>query len=95
MAPFTSNIIVCCIILPEAVFTEMFYVPKTKLCSKLVYRKCLILDVRIITVHQCCYCEQLFDTKEELYEHIEVHSDIERNREEQNQKRKKKQVDKD
>ena len=33
------------------------------------------------TMHQCYYCEQLFDSKEQLYEHVEVHSDIERNKE--------------
>ena len=32
-------------------------------------------------MHQCYYCEQIFDTKEQLYEHVEVHSDIERNKE--------------
>ena len=32
-------------------------------------------------MHQCYYCEQMFDSKEELYDHVEVHSDIERNRE--------------
>ena len=32
-------------------------------------------------MHQCYYCEQLFESKEELYEHVEVHSDIERNKE--------------
>ncbi len=32
-------------------------------------------------MHQCYYCEQLFDSKEELYDHVEVHSDVERNRE--------------
>jgi hypothetical protein len=32
-------------------------------------------------VHQCYYCDQLFDSKEELYNHVEIHSDIERNRE--------------
>jgi len=32
-------------------------------------------------MHQCYYCEQLFNTKEELYNHVEVHSDIERNKE--------------
>ncbi|MGI0057894.1 MAG: hypothetical protein ACREAK_11060 [Nitrosarchaeum sp.] len=30
-------------------------------------------------MHQCYYCEQLFDSKEELYDHVEIHSDIERN----------------
>jgi hypothetical protein len=32
-------------------------------------------------MHQCYYCEQLFDNKEELYNHVDVHSDLERNRE--------------
>jgi hypothetical protein len=32
-------------------------------------------------MHQCYYCEQIFDTKEQLYDHVEVHSDIERNKE--------------
>ncbi len=25
--------------------------------------------------HQCYYCEQFFETKEKLYDHLEVHSD--------------------
>ena len=25
-------------------------------------------------VHQCYICEQIFDSKEKLYEHLEVHS---------------------
>lgn len=24
--------------------------------------------------HQCYYCEQIFDSKEKLYDHLEVHS---------------------
>jgi hypothetical protein len=32
-------------------------------------------------MHQCYYCEQIFDSKEELFDHVEVHSDVERNRE--------------
>jgi hypothetical protein len=32
-------------------------------------------------MHQCYYCEQLFESKEQLYAHVEVHSDIERNKE--------------
>lgn len=32
-------------------------------------------------MHQCCYCEQMFDSEEQLYEHVEIHSDIERNKE--------------
>lgn len=31
--------------------------------------------------NQCYYCEQIFETKERLYEHLEIHSDQERNRE--------------
>ncbi len=40
--------------------------------------------------HQCYYCEQLFDTKEKLYEHLEVHSEAERNRETKNREKKSK-----
>ena len=32
-------------------------------------------------MHQCYYCEQLFDSKEALYDHVDIHSDIERNQE--------------
>ena len=32
-------------------------------------------------MHQCYYCEQIFDSKEDLYQHVEIHSDIERNKE--------------
>ena len=39
-------------------------------------------------MHQCYYCEQLFDSKEQLYDHVEIHSDIERNREIMSQKKK-------
>ncbi|CAD6520800.1 conserved hypothetical protein [metagenome] len=39
-------------------------------------------------MHQCYYCEQIFDTKEALYDHVEIHSDIERNREIMDKKRK-------
>ena len=38
-------------------------------------------------MHQCYYCEQLFESKEELYDHVEVHSDVERNREIMNRKK--------
>jgi len=37
--------------------------------------------MRNLTMHQCYYCEQIFDSKEQLYEHVEVHSDNERNKE--------------
>lgn len=26
-------------------------------------------------IHQCYYCEQIFDSKEDLYEHLEIHAD--------------------
>jgi len=42
-------------------------------------------------MHQCYYCEQLFESKEQLYEHVEVHSDIERNKE-ITEKRKKEKI---
>ena len=32
-------------------------------------------------MHQCYYFEQLFESKEELYENVEFHSDIEINKE--------------
>jgi hypothetical protein len=32
-------------------------------------------------MHQCYYCEQIFDSKEDLYQHVEIHSDTERNKE--------------
>ena len=40
-------------------------------------------------MYQCYYCEQLFDSKERLYEHVEIHSDIERNREIKSRRRQK------
>ena len=43
-------------------------------------------------MHQCYYCDQIFDTKEQLYDHVEVHSDIERNREITERKKKAKKV---
>ena len=42
-------------------------------------------------MHQCYYCEQLFDSKLELYEHLDVHTDIERNQELMDKKKRKKQ----
>ncbi|MDE0526515.1 MAG: hypothetical protein OXI27_07990 [Thaumarchaeota archaeon] len=32
-------------------------------------------------MHQCYYCSQIFDTKEKLYDHLEIHTDAERNNE--------------
>ena len=37
--------------------------------------------------HQCYYCEQIFESKEELYDHLEVHAETES---EQLEKKKKK-----
>ena len=39
-------------------------------------------------MHQCYYCEQIFDSKEALYDHVEIHSDIERNQEIMDRKKK-------
>jgi hypothetical protein len=44
-------------------------------------------------MHQCYYCEQIFDTKEQLYDHVEVHSDIERNKEIMERKKSKESKD--
>ena len=43
--------------------------------------------MRNYEMHQCYYCEQIFESKEELYEHVEIHSDIERNKEVMNRKK--------
>jgi len=32
-------------------------------------------------VHQCYICEHIFDSKEKLFEHLEIHSDTTRNQE--------------
>jgi uncharacterized C2H2 Zn-finger protein len=32
-------------------------------------------------MHQCYYCDQIFDSKENLFQHVEAHSDVERNKE--------------
>ena len=32
-------------------------------------------------MHQCYYCEQIFESKEDLFQHVEIHSDVERNKE--------------
>ena len=31
--------------------------------------------------HQCYYCDQMFESKERLFEHLEVHSDTKENQE--------------
>jgi len=55
-------------------------------------QKVIIQDVSNYTMHQCYYCEQLFDSKEQLFEHVEVHSDIERNKEITERRKKAKRV---
>jgi len=32
-------------------------------------------------MHQCYICKQIFDSKEKLFEHLEIHSDTTRNQE--------------
>ena len=32
-------------------------------------------------MHQCYYCDQIFDSKEKLFQHVEIHSDVERTKE--------------
>ena len=39
-------------------------------------------------MHQCYYCDQLFDSKEDLYEHSELHTEIERTNEIKDRKNK-------
>lgn len=29
--------------------------------------------------HQCYYCDQIFESKEKLFDHLEVHSDTKEN----------------
>ena len=41
-------------------------------------------------MHQCYYCDQIFDSKEDLYEHSEVHSDSERTKEIKDRQKKNK-----
>lgn len=39
--------------------------------------------------HGCYYCGELFETIEEVFDHVDVHSDIEKNREIMSRKKKK------
>jgi len=39
-------------------------------------------------IHQCYYCEQFFDSKEDLYEHLEVHADTQTEQEKKPKQRK-------
>ena len=47
-------------------------------------------DMRNRCMHQCNYCDQIFQSKEKLYEHLEVHSDADRRKEEENRRKKAK-----
>jgi len=35
-------------------------------------------------IHQCYYCEQIFHTKEKLYQHLEEHANTKDEQEKQN-----------
>ncbi len=37
--------------------------------------------------HQCYYCDQIFESKEKLYDHLEVHSDSKEDQETKLRKR--------
>jgi len=37
--------------------------------------------------HQCYYCDQIFDSKEKLYDHLEVHADSQEKQEPKLRKR--------
>ena len=39
-------------------------------------------------MHQCYYCEQIFDSKEDLFQHAEIHSDSERSKENKDRQKK-------
>jgi hypothetical protein len=41
-----------------------------------------------IFMHQCYYCEQIFDSKEDLFQHSEIHSDSERSKENKDRQKK-------
>ena len=41
-----------------------------------------------ISMHQCYYCEQIFDSKEDLFQHAEIHSDSERSKENKDRQKK-------
>jgi hypothetical protein len=44
-------------------------------------------------IHQCYYCEQIFNTKEDLYQHLEIHAktkEKQQNERKQNQRKQNK-----
>ena len=42
-------------------------------------------------IHQCYYCEQIFNTKEKLYQHLEVHAKTKDEQEKEKQQNERKQ----
>ncbi len=42
-------------------------------------------------IHQCYYCEQIFNTKEKLYQHLEAHAKTKDEQEKEKQHNKTKQ----
>ena len=44
--------------------------------------------------HQCYYCEQLFETKEKLYDHLEVHAETETKQKKKTKKSKDEKLEK-
>jgi hypothetical protein len=42
-------------------------------------------------IDQCYYCEQIFNTKEKLYQHLEMHAKTKDEQEKEKQRNKKKQ----
>ena len=42
-------------------------------------------------IHQCYYCEQISNTKEKLYQHLEVHAKTKDEQEKEKQQNEKKQ----
>ena len=42
-------------------------------------------------IHQCYFCEQIFNTKEKLYQHLEEHSKTKNEQEKEKQQNEKKQ----
>lgn len=45
-------------------------------------------------IHQCYYCEQIFNTREDLYQHLEVHATTKEKQEEEQQQQNKQRKDK-
>ena len=37
--------------------------------------------------HQCYYCDQMFDSKEKLFDHLEIHADTVENQEKKSKRK--------